>query len=138
MKKENDILPELPKPEELRPFPTKECIVYKGHESSIRDICVDPNGNVLISADNGNLVFFWDIMTAKIITKFDLKEKVRSININKFLKLIVICTETHIFFILPRYLEKKYKEEILTLVKEKIYPKILENKKEEEDYQNYI
>jgi len=130
--KENDILPELPKPEELRPFPTKECIVYKGHESSIRDICVDPNGNVLISADNGNLVFFWDIMTAKIITKFDLKEKVRSININKFLKLIVICTETHIFFILPRYLEKKYKEEILTLVKEKIYPKILENKKEEE------
>ena len=136
--KENDVLPDLPKPEELRPFPTKECMVYKGHESSIRDICCDPNGNVLISADNGNLVFFWDILTGKIITKFDLKEKVRKININKFLKLIVICTETHIFFILPRYLEKKYKEEILTLVKEKIYPKIIENKntKEEEKESN--
>ena len=136
--KENDVLPDLPKPEELRPFPTKECMVYKGHESSIRDICCDPNGNVLISADNGNLVFFWDILTGKIITKFDLKEKVRKININKFLKLIVICTETHIFFILPKYLEKKYKEEILTLVKEKIYPKIIENKttKEEEKESN--
>ena len=136
--KENDVLPDLPKPEELRPFPTKECMVYKGHESSIRDICCDPNGNVLISADNGNLVFFWDISTGKITTKFDLKEKVRKININKFLKLIVICTETHIFFILPRYLEKKYKEEILTLVKEKIYPKIIENKttKEEEKESN--
>ena len=122
--KENDILPDLPKPEELRPFPTKECMIYKGHESSIRDICCDPNGNVLISADNGNLVFFWDIMTGKIITKFDLKEKVRSININKFLKLVVICTETHIFFFLPKYLEKKYKEEILSLIKDKIYPKI--------------
>ena len=131
--KENDVLPDLPKPEELRPFPTKECMVYKGHESSIRDICCDPNGNVLISADNGNLVFFWDILTGKIITKFDLKEKVRKININKFLKLIVICTETHIFFILPKYLEKKYKEEILTLVKEKIYPKIIENKVAKED-----
>ena len=131
--KENDILPDLPKPEELRPFPTKECMVYKGHESSIRDICCDPNGNVLISADNGNLVFFWDILTGKIITKFDLKEKVRKININKFLKLIVICTETHIFFILPKYLEKKYKEEILTLVKEKIYPKIIENKGTKEE-----
>ena len=125
--KENDILPDLPKPEELRPFPTKECMIYKGHESSIRDICCDPNGNVLISADNGNLVFFWDIMTGKIITKFDLKEKVRSININKFLKLVVICTETHLFFILPKYLEKKYKEEILTLIKDKIYPKINTN-----------
>ena len=131
--KENDVLPDLPKPEELRPFPTKECMVYKGHESSIRDICCDPNGNVLISADNGNLVFFWDVLTGKIITKFDLKEKVRKININKFLKLIVICTETHIFFILPKYLEKKYKEEILTLVKEKIYPKIIENKVAKED-----
>ena len=131
--KENDVLPDLPKPEELRPFPTKECMVYKGHESSIRDICCDPNGNVLISADNGNLVFFWDILTGKIITKFDLKEKVRKININKFLKLIVICTETHIFFILPKYLEKKYKEEILTLVKEKIYPKIIENKNTKEE-----
>jgi len=129
--KENDILPDLPKPEELRPFPTKECMIYKGHESSIRDICCDPNGNVLISADNGNLVFFWDIMTGKIITKFDLKEKVRSININKFLKLVVICTETHIFFILPKYLEKKYKEEILTLIKDKIYPKINTNKNEQ-------
>ena len=124
---ENDILPDLPKPEELRPFPTKECIVYKGHESSIRAICCDPNGNVLISADNGNLIFFWDIPTAKIITKFYLKEKVRSIKINKYLHLIVICTISHIFFILPRYLEKKYKNEVNEVIKTKIYPKIQEN-----------
>ena len=124
---ENEILPDLPKPEELKPFPTKECIVYKGHESSIRAICCDPNGNVLISADNGNLVFFWDIPTAKIITKFDLKEKVRAIKINKFLHLVVICTITHIFFILPRYLEKKYKNEVNEIIKTKIYPKIQEN-----------
>ncbi len=127
--KENDVLPDLPKPEELKPFPTKQCIVYKGHESSIRALCCDPSGNVLISADNGNLIFFWDILTGKIITKFDLKEKVKNICINKFLKLIVICTESHIFFVLPRYLEKKYKEEILNLIKDKIYPKIIENNK---------
>ncbi len=125
--KENEILPDLPKPEELRPFPTKECIVYKGHESSIRALCCDPNGNVLISADNGNLVFFWDIPTAKIITKFDLKEKVRCIKINKFLHLVVICTVSHVFFILPRYLEKKYKNEVNEIIKNKIYPKIEEN-----------
>jgi ribosome biogenesis protein ERB1 len=125
--KESEILPDLPKPEELRPFPTKECIVYKGHESSIRALCCDPNGNVLISADNGNLVFFWDIPTAKIITKFDLKEKVRCIKINKFLHLVVICTVSHVFFILPRYLEKKYKNEVNDIIKSKIYPKIEEN-----------
>ena len=137
--KENEILPDLPKPEELRPFPTKECIVYKGHESSIRALCCDPNGNVLISADNGNLVFFWDIPTAKIITKFDLKEKVRCIKINKFLHLVVICTVSHVFFILPRYLEKKYKNEVNDIIKNKIYPKIEENfpkNKKNEDEKN--
>ena len=143
--KENEILPDLPKPEELKPFPTKECIIYKGHESSIKAICCDPNGNVLISADNGNLVFFWDIPTAKIITKIDLKEKVRTIKINKFLHLIVICTVTHIFFVLPRYLEKKYKNEVNEIIKSKIYPKIeeisssiknTEEKKETEEEKN--
>jgi ribosome biogenesis protein ERB1 len=131
--KENEILPDLPKPEELKPFPTKECIIYKGHESSIRAICCDPNGNVLISADTGNLVFFWDIPTAKIITKIDLKEKVRSIKFNKFLHLIVICTDSHLFFILPKYLEKKYKNEVNEIIKNKIYPKIEENKNEEKN-----
>ena len=141
--KEDEILPDLPKPEELQPFPTKEIITYKGHESSVRALCCDPNGNVLISADNGNLVFFWDIPTAKIITKIDLKEKVKCITINKYLHLIVICTESHIFFILPRYLEKKYKNEISEIIKEKIYPKIEENfpknkedKKETEEEKN--
>ena len=131
--KENEILPDLPKPEELKPFPTKECIIYKGHESSIRAICCDPNGNVLISADTGNLVFFWDIPTAKIITKIDLKEKVCSIKFNKFLHLIVICTVSHLFFILPKYLEKKYKNEVNEIIKNKIYPKIEENKNEEKN-----
>ena len=56
--KEKDLLPDLPKPEELKPFPSKEIIIYKGHESSIRALCVNEEGNVIISADNGNFVFF--------------------------------------------------------------------------------
>ena len=136
--KENDILPDLPKPEELKPFPSKEIMLYKGHESSIKDICIDPSGNVLISADNGNLIFFWDVLTGKIITKIDLKEKIKSIKYNNFLKLVIICSITHIFFILPRYLDKKSKNEVLDIVKNKIYPKINEKfpKKEKNENKN--
>ena len=136
--KENDILPDLPKPEELKPFPSKEIMLYKGHESSIKDICIDPSGNVLISADNGNLIFFWDVLTGKIITKIDLKEKIKSIKYNNFLKLVIICSITHIFFILPRYLDKKSKNEVLDIVKNKIYPKINEKfpKKEKNEKKN--
>ena len=126
--KESDIMPDLPKPEELRPFPTKETILFKGHSSSIKALCCDPNNlNVLISADNGNFIHFWDIKTAKIIVRFTLKEKVHMINYNKFLNLVVICTVSHIFFVLPAYLGKNQKESIMNMINEKIYP-LIQNK----------
>jgi ribosome biogenesis protein ERB1 len=126
--KESDIMPDLPKPEELRPFPTKETILFKGHSSSIKALCCDPNNlNVLISADNGNFIHFWDIKTAKIIVRFTLKEKVHMINYNKFLNLVVICTVSHIFFVLPAYLGKNQKENIMNMINEKIYP-LIQNK----------
>lgn len=122
---EKDILPDLPKPEELRPFPTKETVLYKGHESSIRSVICDPNNaNILISGDNGNFVHFWDISTAKIITRMDIKEKIRNISFNQFLNLVVICSVGHVFFVLPKYLNKKQKDKVLEIVKNKIYPLI--------------
>ena len=118
---EKDILPDLPKPEELRPFPTKETVLYKGHESSIRSVICDPNNaNILISGDNGNFLHFWDISTAKIITRMDIKEKIRNISFNQFLNLVVICSVGHVFFVLPKYLNKKQKDKVLEIVKNKI------------------
>ncbi|MCQ2817220.1 MAG: hypothetical protein MJ252_08150 [archaeon] len=130
--KESDILPELPKPEELRPFPTKETIIYKGHESSIKAMACHEEFDVLISADNANFVHFWDILTAKIFCRISLKERVYSIRINHFLNLVVICCVSHIFFLLPKYLCKRKREEVLSLVKNNFYPLIKEKNKEEE------
>ncbi len=81
--KETDLLPDLPNPDQLKPFHTKETIIYKGHSSSIKAICIDSFGNVLISADNGNFIHFYDIFTGKIICRIDLKEKV--------LLLMILC-----------------------------------------------
>lgn len=131
---EKDILPDLPKPEELRPFPTKETILYKGHESSIRAVICDPNNtNILISGDNGNFVHFWDIDTAKIITRMDIKEKIRNISFNSYMNLVVICSVSHVFFVMPKYLDKAQKEKLMDIVKNKIYPLITENSEKEID-----
>jgi ribosome biogenesis protein ERB1 len=124
--KEEDILPNLPKPEELKPFPTKENIIFKGHESSIRALTVDPKGKFLISGDNGGFVHFWDIQTAKIVKRIDVSDKIVSISYNSILNLVTICGETSIYFTVPSYLEKKAKKEILDLVHQKIYPLINE------------
>ena len=131
--KESDILPDLPNPEELKPFPSRETILFKGHESSIRSIVCDINPNFLISADNGNFVHFWDISTAKIVTRIDLKEKIKTIAVNEYMKLVAVCCESHVFFILPRYLNKKAKHQMVDLIQNKIYPLIREKEKEKKE-----
>ena len=113
---------------------SKETILYKGHESSIRTVICDPNNtNILISGDNGNFVHFWDIDTAKIITRMDIKEKIRNISFNSYMNLVVICSVSHVFFVMPKYLDKAQKEKLMDIVKNKIYPLINENSEKEID-----
>ena len=135
--KEEDILPTLPKPEELKPFPTKENITFKGHESSIRAMCIDPKGKFLISGDNGGFVYSWDIQTAKIVKRIDVSDNILNISYNSILNLITICGKQSIYFAVPHFLEGKLKKELYSLVNNKIVPLIIEKAEEEEkkDYE---
>ena len=119
-----DLLPQLPKPEELKPFPSKISVTYKGHESSVRAITVDPSGKFLISGDNGGFLHFWDIQTAKIIRQIDVSDNILSITCNEVLNLVVVCCKQSVYFIIPFYLQKKLKDDIVKVINEKITPLI--------------
>jgi hypothetical protein len=41
-------MPKLPKPQELRPFPTNPTIYYEGHKKRIRAVCVHKSGKKFI------------------------------------------------------------------------------------------
>ena len=43
------LVPKLPRPEELKPFPTQESIQYLGHTDRVRSISVDATGQWLIT-----------------------------------------------------------------------------------------
>uniref|UniRef100_A0A3Q4HUE3 Ribosome biogenesis protein BOP1 n=1 Tax=Neolamprologus brichardi TaxID=32507 RepID=A0A3Q4HUE3_NEOBR len=47
-----DLIPQLPKPKDLQPFPTTQSLVYRGHSGLVRSISVSPSGQWLAS---GNL-----------------------------------------------------------------------------------
>ncbi|OXB54091.1 hypothetical protein ASZ78_007732, partial [Callipepla squamata] len=44
-----DLIPKLPKPRDLQPFPTTQALVYRGHSSLVRCITVSPSGQWLAS-----------------------------------------------------------------------------------------
>ncbi|KAI2614072.1 ribosome biogenesis protein erb1 [Hypoxylon fragiforme] len=61
----NSLLPKLPRPEELRPFPTIASIEFAGHEGRVRSVSVDPTGEWLASGGDDGTVRVWSLTDGK-------------------------------------------------------------------------
>ncbi|GAN03049.1 rRNA processing-related protein [Mucor ambiguus] len=67
------LVPKLPSPKDLRPFPTHQSISYEGHTARIRALSVHPNGLYAITGSDDNTCRLWEVLTGRCLTmwKFD-------------------------------------------------------------------
>ncbi|KAI9779344.1 MAG: Ribosome biogenesis protein erb1 [Geoglossum umbratile] len=61
------LLPKLPSPEELRPFPTTCATLYRGHEGRVRSLAIDPTGTWLASGGDDGTVRVWELLSGRQI-----------------------------------------------------------------------
>ncbi|KAF2761646.1 BOP1NT domain-containing protein [Pseudovirgaria hyperparasitica] len=61
------LLPKLPSPDELRPFPSTCATIFRGHEGRVRSLAVDPRGIFLASGGDDGFVRIWELMTGRQI-----------------------------------------------------------------------
>ena len=59
------LLPKLPSPDELRPFPTVCADLFKEHGSRVRSLSVDPSGTLVASGGDDGYVRIWEILTGR-------------------------------------------------------------------------
>ncbi|KAL1879927.1 hypothetical protein VTK73DRAFT_6623 [Phialemonium thermophilum] len=59
------LLPKLPRPEELKPFPTVCQTVFRGHEGRVRSLAVDPSGCWLATGGDDGTVRVWELLTGR-------------------------------------------------------------------------
>ncbi|KAJ5772865.1 hypothetical protein N7457_007761 [Penicillium paradoxum] len=59
------LLPKLPSPEELKPFPTACATVFRGHKGRVRSVNVDPTGIWLATGGDDGTVRVWELLTGR-------------------------------------------------------------------------
>ncbi|KAI8089145.1 NUC169 domain-containing protein [Halteromyces radiatus] len=67
------LIPKLPSPKDLRPFPTHQSISYEGHTGRIRSLSIHPNGLFALSGADDSTVRLWEVSTGRCLFmwKFD-------------------------------------------------------------------
>jgi len=70
------LIPELPSPNDLKPFPVQVSIEFNFHTTPVRSISVSPNGLFLASADEEHNLVIWSTRSGKMVRQYRLPNKV--------------------------------------------------------------
>ncbi|CAN6653485.1 ribosome biogenesis protein Erb1p [Trichomonascus vanleenenianus] len=68
----DSLIPDLPSPQDLRPFPIKCSTVYRGHVGRVRTVNVDPTGKFVATGGDDGTVRVWEILTGRELWKLDV------------------------------------------------------------------
>eukprot|EP01017_Pseudomicrothorax_dubius_P036383 TRINITY_DN5201_c0_g1_i15.p1 TRINITY_DN5201_c0_g1~~TRINITY_DN5201_c0_g1_i15.p1 ORF type:complete len:523 (+),score=136.10 TRINITY_DN5201_c0_g1_i15:1394-2962(+) len=108
------LLPKLPQPSELRPFPTIANVEYIGHQSRVRALTIDPVGQYIASGDEAGNVILWDVLTTRVIQRFQLPGIVSSLEWQRVRDqgLLAIAYEDKVLLIVPKTLPRSNREHL--------------------------
>lgn len=102
------LIPKLPSPRDLQPFPTTESLIYRGHTDLIRCISIEPKGEYIVTGSDDNTVKIWEIKTARCVKTIQTEDVVRSVAWcpNTKLLLILVATGKRLLLINPKVGDK--------------------------------
>ncbi|WEW55678.1 Ribosome biogenesis protein erb1 [Emydomyces testavorans] len=69
------LLPKLPSPEELKPFPSTCATLFRGHRGRVRSLAVDPTGIWLASGGDDGTVRVWELLTGRQLWSVKLSDE---------------------------------------------------------------
>ncbi|KAL2130105.1 hypothetical protein VTI74DRAFT_6906 [Chaetomium olivicolor] len=103
----NSLLPKLPSPSELKPFPTVVQTIFRGHEGRVRSVAVDPTGIALATGGDDGTVRVWELLTGRQVwsVKLSSEEPVNTVRWRptKDAFILAAATGEDIFLMVPTH-----------------------------------
>ncbi|XP_054462042.1 ribosome biogenesis protein bop1 [Anoplopoma fimbria] len=104
-----DLIPKLPKPKDLQPFPTTQSLVYRGHSGLVRSISVSPSGQWLASGSDDGSVRFWEVRSSRCMRTVPVGGAVKSIawNPNPLVCLLAVAQGSVVLILSPSLADRQ-------------------------------
>ncbi|XP_028919139.1 ribosome biogenesis protein BOP1 [Ornithorhynchus anatinus] len=98
-----DLIPKLPKPRDLQPFPTTQALVYRGHGDLVRCLSVSPGGQWLASGSDDGSVRLWEVASARCVKTVPVGGVVKSLawNPNPAVCLVAVAVDRSVLLLNP-------------------------------------
>ncbi|XP_039702014.1 ribosome biogenesis protein BOP1 [Pteropus medius] len=98
-----DLIPKLPRPRDLQPFPTCQALVYRGHSDLVRCLSVSPGGQWLASGSDDGSVRLWEVATARCMRTMPVGGVVKSVawNPHPTICLVAVAVEDTVLLLNP-------------------------------------
>ncbi|PVU95024.1 hypothetical protein BB559_002848 [Furculomyces boomerangus] len=100
----DSLIPKLPDPKDLLPYPTKKSVSYDGHTDLVRSISVDHSGTWLLTGSDDNTVRLYEVLTGYCVKVWKFDDAVSSVawNPNKEICMFVVAVGEKLHFIIPK------------------------------------
>ncbi|XP_071356270.1 ribosome biogenesis protein bop1 [Trachinotus anak] len=104
-----DLIPKLPKPKDLQPFPTTQSLVYRGHSSLVRSISVSPSGQWLASGSDDGSVRFWEVCSSRCVKTVQVGRAVKNVawNPNPSVCLLAVALDSVVLILSPSLADRQ-------------------------------
>ncbi|POS88182.1 ribosome biogenesis protein erb1 [Erysiphe pulchra] len=101
----SSLLPKLPRPEELRPFPSICSTLFCGHRGRVRSLEIDPSGIWLASGGDDGTIRIWELLTGRQIWSVKIEDD-EPVNVVRWrpgsgVVILLAAVGESLFFIVP-------------------------------------
>lgn len=110
----DDLIPKLPDPSTLRPFPTYKALSVN-HQARVRAVSVSPGGEWVVSGDDTGEIRLWEVLVGRTVKTWRSNSKIMDLEWcpRKDISLFIVGTCVHLFLGLHIRFLKEYREEDL-------------------------